>query len=377
MGTWNGSWLQGGCEWNALIGRNFDMDVFIKFAQDVPSFKHLCNDMEIFIKRRITKLGYEKYSIQVEVSLNARVRGRVHIHAFWHTDSKPIFNGTPMGWMFRGVVPMLKQFTGKGRNHESHRNRGHYYCQAAKEGRLFCATNYVMNKHFVVDTKWIMALWQLRKLSHSSAKSKIMQARGRVGVLLKEITTVESMEETLHIEIEQKRVEESLRAHMKPFWDVPLVNEWKAQYDKMGPTVLYGIQARFKFLVLNGPSCYGKTQYAQSIFGPAVTLLVPCQNVSSPCLKDYRRSYHKCIVFDECSSSTVVQNKMLFQANNDGVLLGQSQCNEFACWKYLYCTPIIVCCNAWLADIETESSEHQWLQTNSMVLAVTCPLFSS
>ena len=128
-----------------------------------------------------------------------------------------VFNGTPMGWMFRGAVPLLKMNVGKGRNKESHRNRGHYYCQSPKEGRLFCTTNYVMNKHFVVEPKWIMGLWQLRKLSHSSAKSEILQARGRVGVLLKEITTMETMEEALQIEIEKKRVDESLKAHMKPF----------------------------------------------------------------------------------------------------------------------------------------------------------------
>ena len=117
MGTWNGSWLQGDTEWNCLIGRNIDMDVFIKLAQEVQYFKDLCKDMEVFTKRRITKLGFEKYSIQVEVSLNARVHGRIHTHAFWHTDPKPIFNGSPMGWMFRGAVPLLKMTTRKGRNH--------------------------------------------------------------------------------------------------------------------------------------------------------------------------------------------------------------------------------------------------------------------
>ena len=130
-----------------------------------------------------------------------------------------------------------------------------------------------------------MGLWQLRKLSHSSAKSEILQARGRVGVRLKEITTVETMEEALQIELEKKRVDESLQAHMKPFWDIPLVQTWAEQYVKGGPNVLYGVKARFKFLVLNGPSCYGKTQYAKSIYGATATLLVPCQNVQAPCLK--------------------------------------------------------------------------------------------
>ena len=161
---------------------------------------------------------------------------------------------------------------------------------------------------------------------------------------------------------------------MRPFWEIPLVAEWTEQYKRDVPNAMYGVKARFKFLVLNGPSCYGKTQFAKSIFGVDNTLLVPCQNISSPCLKDYRRGVHKCIVFDECSSSIVVQNKMLFQANSDGVLLGQSQCNEYAYWKYLYCTPTIVCCNDWMVGIEANSPDANWLSTNSMVLEITHPL---
>ena len=377
MATWNGSWLCKDPEWTALVNQNMDPNMFIKFAPRVPAFKDLCLELETFVKRRITLLGFDKYSIQIEASLHARARGRIHIHAYWHHDVNNCYNGTALGWMFRGAAPLLKLGVGKGRNKESMRNRGHYYCQAPKEGRLFCATNYIMNLHFIVEPKWIMALWTLRKLSHTNAKSEILQARGRVAHSLKEISTVETMEEALEIEAEKKQVHESLKSHMRPFWEIPLVAEWADQYKRDVPNAMYGVKARFKFLVLNGPSCYGKTQFAKSIFGVDNSLLVPCENISSPCLKDFRRGVHKCIVFDECSSSIVVQNKMLFQANSDGVLLGQSQCNEYAYWKYLYCTPMIVCCNDWMKGIEASSPDGNWLFTNSMFLEITHPLWAA
>ena len=50
-----------------------------------------------------------------------------------------------------------------------------------------------------------MALWTLRKLSHTNAKSEILQARGRVAHSLKEISTVETMEEALEIEAEKNK----------------------------------------------------------------------------------------------------------------------------------------------------------------------------
>ncbi len=164
---------------------------------------------------------------------------------------------------------------------------------------------------------------------------------------------------------------------MRPFWEIPLVTEWAQQYKQDSPNSGYGVQARFKFLVLTGPSCYGKTQFAKAIFGVQNTLLIQCQNVASPCLKEYRRGVHKCIVFDECLSSTVIRNKMLFQANSDGVLLGQSQCNEYAYWKYLYCTPMIVCCNEWMNGIEADSPDGQWLNANSMVQNIIAPLWQT
>ena len=141
MATWNGSWLAKDPEWIDLVKQSFDTDMFAKLAPKIPAFMSLITDLESFVKRRITKMGFDKYNIQIEASLHARVRGRIHIHAYWHHEINTCYNGTAMGWMFRGAVPMLKLGVGKGRNKESMRNRGHYYCQAPKEGRLFCTTN--------------------------------------------------------------------------------------------------------------------------------------------------------------------------------------------------------------------------------------------
>ena len=58
-----------------------------------------------------------------------------------------------------------------------------------------------------------MGLWQLRKLSHATAKSEMLQARGRVAVLLKEISTVESMEENFKLKAKRN-------VWMKALWDI-------------------------------------------------------------------------------------------------------------------------------------------------------------
>ena len=75
------------------------------------------------------------------------------------------------------------------------------------------------------------------------------------------------------------------------------------------------------------------------------------------------------MVFGEINSNTIVNSKALFQANTDGVLLGQSNCNEHAYWRYLFGIPLIVSCNDWLEG-KLEGHEIEWLQTNAIVYHV-------
>ena len=51
---------------------------------------------------------------------------------------------------------------------------------------------------------------------------------------------------------------------LKPFRIIPEVIEWVRMFVKG-----YGKMTRFPFLVLDGPSMYGKTRFAESLFAPA------------------------------------------------------------------------------------------------------------
>ena len=157
----------------------------------------------------------------------------------------------------------------------------------------------------------------------------------------------------------------------RPFRVLSEVEEWKKNAHE-----LYGIEGRFKFLVLNGPSQVGKTRFAQSLYGASSTLVVSCQNVQVPNLRPYRRYEHKCIIYDEGSSKMVVNNKAIFQSNCDFVGLGQSVCNQHFYEIFLYGTPQVVCCNDWMKDIHERDEEAiNWLNANAIVLQVTEKLY--
>ena len=221
--------------------------------------------------------------------------------------------------------------------------------------------------HFPVNQKWVIELWQLRKLSHIDAKEEIVGPRGHTKSYLFEINFVRKIEEEHRVLVQQQEDRKSPSQYVKPFRTVLDVELWKLQFkaDDGGRPAA----TRFKFLVLNGPGCLGKTQFAKHLFGEDQCLLVPCQGVKQPCLKEFNRTVHKCVVFDELNSKAIVDNKALFQSNTDGVLLGQSACNEHAYWRYLYAVPLVVSCNDWLEG-KLEDHEKEWLQANAIVYEV-------
>ena len=76
----------------------------------------------------------------------------------------------------------------------------------------------------------------------------------------------------------------------------------------------------------------GKSSFAESLFGGENTLLVNCQGLEADLhsLRDFGRSRHRCIVFDESLHVQVLNNKSLFQAGKNLVWLGQSRRGGFA-----------------------------------------------
>jgi hypothetical protein len=76
-----------------------------------------------------------------------------------------------------------------------------------------------------------------------------------------------------------------------------------------------GAQFRRKFLILDGPSCMGKTLYASQLHGPKCTLQVNFANTLEPDLRTYDPTVHKTILFHERSSQMVLRHKKLFKAH--------------------------------------------------------------
>ena len=61
------------------------------------------------------------------------------------------------------------------------------------------------------------------------------------------------------------------------------------------------VQARRKFLVLDGPSRMGKTEFVRSLVEPVATLELNCASCLGPPFSDFRPSVHRLVLLDEGS----------------------------------------------------------------------------
>ena len=155
MGTWNGTWLENDPEYTKFLNTaSSNVDIEVEELLELMCVKGLISRFEAFLVERCTKLGYNKWSFVFEMSMKSDDVGRLHIHAYWHTtkdsETKP-FIGTIAAWSFEGSKPYLKPNSTKGKYYQQAVDRGHYYCQCLKIGRLYGKTNYPKYEEFVVQ----------------------------------------------------------------------------------------------------------------------------------------------------------------------------------------------------------------------------------
>lgn len=178
----------------------------------------------------------------------------------------------------------------------------------------------------------------------------------------------------MHMAWQAEKRDASMRAlvvsliPLKPSRVVPEVLNWMQSFQEQ-----WGKSTRFPFLVLDGPSQFGKTMFAKSLFGPERTLVLSCQGVAQPNVKGFDRGKHAAIVMDEADHLMVFNNKQLFQSGLDAIMLAQSTCQGHAYSVWLYAVPIIVSTNDWRRTATPE--QKAWLDANSVVVAVQEPLW--
>ena len=363
--TYNGSWGAGTPEVDALAMMQGTHNELVAAVRHSAFYDALWREFvtELTLK---SKRDWPQLSCKMELSLKrSKPQNLVHFHVALSNFDKPLRLGALGLWEFRGAFPHVRGTKGRGKALQRQLDAAHYYVQAPKFGSVFSETNYTRFQDFLVEATSIMSLWRFYKLSDEVAIEELL--RGRVRGIRNHIAEISFVQEQLKQRREaalREVLEVRLSQLQKPPRCLPAVTEWLQLY-----TDGFGSRSRFPFLVLHGPSQYGKTSFAVSIFGPAATLVVSCQNVQQPNLTRFDRTLHKCLVFDECEPELVLNNRQLFQAGSTPVMLGQSPTQQHAYQIFAYAIPMIVCTNIWSREADP------WLDANSIYIPVSAPLW--
>jgi hypothetical protein len=141
--------------------------------------------------------------------------------------------------------------------------------------------------------------------------------------------------------LERKR--QAIEKEFTAFVQHPLIDEFMAQFEGPSAKPL----ARYKCLLLRGETRSGKSERAKSLFGSDRTLSVNAQvkDGSLPCIKQFSRSRHAAILWDEIEEKQVLNNKLCFQSGLQMVALGQSACNAYAYEVMLHGVAMLLCSN--------------------------------
>lgn len=295
---------------------------------------------------------------------------RCHMH-MWMRHNKNIFVPDMDSLAFGSITPHFASVIGgMAVSNRSASFVGMLYTSSLKYGSVFSHGTRQPFSGYLVQPSWLMNFLQGGKITMETCKSGIIKSCQNVARYLTDLQMLETHYRNEKFEAEQRRVSKVLAARKRPFIDIPSVQTWLQQYSDDN--------FRYKFLVLDGPSRFGKTTFVTSLLGDDQAVLeLTCSGGAAIDLKMYQRHKHKLILFDEIEAPQVLSNKKLFQAGPAPVQLGQSQTGMYCYTVFVYRTMLVCSSNCWSESFsKLRQSDAAWIEANQVYVAVDDYLFT-
>lgn len=302
------------------------------YVRDVDHFYELLQD-------RLQNCG--RYSICRETT--------GELHAMLESLKK--FDHKSSYWTINECLPNVQCNTVQGSGARPSRDRGHFYLQNKyKNTYIRALTNWEAGSAFVVKPDWLLTQWALGKCD------KLIEAAGHYGAL------TPALEARFRLSINSRKREAekqallSRRLRVTKGWKFPEPPQvWKDWYEQ------YKIEkARYLFLIIQGDSYAGKTEYVKHMFKN------PFIHKDNICWKRYDSQQHDCILFDDVRHirTYISNNKNIFQASQV-CTVHTSDCNVYAFDVNLIQKPIIVNTNNDISDSWAVANSYLWIKTDN------------
>ena len=294
---------------------------------------------------------------------------RLHLHVFLRAAQR--MSLPPMRLLeLAGTVPIVADVVGGlPMAKQSGSWAGYLYCVVEKFGHVFSFGTKRPFKDFLVQGQWVLNLLQAKKISVQYARELVLQSCHNVQRSLKELGILERELEKQRIAVAISDAERGLALQRNVWRSVAAVEVWQEQYAREA--------FRYQFLVLDGPSKLGKTQFAKSFVDAREQLLeLNCAAGQEPDLRGFRYGQHSLVVFDEIRAGIVAQQRKLFQACGAEIQLGCSATNCHSDTVFLFRVKLVLCSNSWAASmLELCADDQAWLRESMVYVQVSEPLW--
>ena len=276
----------------------------------------------------------------------------------------------PGSFKLDNVTPFLsKSPTTLQRNISLKSWAGYFYCSVPKFGQVHVECNKEAFRDYPVQGTWVMSLLQAEKISLDTARDLVHRVASGVSRLLVDLDILERQTENARVLREQRAVQASISASLRPWRSIAPVDEWISSFDTL--------QERYQFLVLDGPSRMGKTAFARSNCPAGRQVLeINCAAGGEPDFRPYKYGTHGLIICDEIQAQAVAAQRKLFQAGTACVQMGTSPTNIHVYLVFVHRVRIICCSNKWMESLARLTEDDQeWITKNSIYVYCDQPLW--
>jgi hypothetical protein len=200
---------------------------------------------------------------------------------------------------------------------------GLYYAQAPKVGVVHQGGSHEPHVDYPVSQNWIYRLLSAGKMLYSRAREEMVRSPAGLPRHLEALERWQKERVERSIKNISDEFNRRFATEMQPWKEYAMVTMWLQQYRQT--------RVRYGFLVLDGPSRMGKTQFARSLCqAPGGVLEINMAGSAKVDMRAYDALVHDLLLFDECEPGAVLENKKLFQAGGGAVSLQTSATNLHA-----------------------------------------------
>ena len=369
MLTWNGDWGKYDMGGKDIFS---SVSVAVETLQESDSIQQLWAQFTAWWGERVSEFYPNSWAIAMELCLDTLAQGevRVHLHAFMKREN-PFHFRTPEKFKFKDSTPNQQEGVACIMQRATAGWAGMYYLLCPKIGGIFKSGSKKPFKEFPVNPQWIFGMIQAEKMDLADARREIVACGSGVVRRLADVDKLIAIQKRARLEERVAQAQLEIQKQNAAFHTYEQICSWLAQAQRP-------FQRRKRFLVLDGPSQLGKTEFVRGLFPLGSVLELNCASCgTSPNLRDFDEDVHKCILFDEGTVAMVLKNRKLFQCPAVLVDLGHSPTGRDVYTVYLNDAVIVVGSNNWSQEVGElkKGGDAAWLSANAEHVAVTSPMY--